>query len=412
MPLLAHVDPTLTTSYAAFTLADAWVHDLDPVITPIFGAFALRWYGLAYLLGFAVAYLILRLLAARGAIALAPQRVLDAMLLLVLGVVIGGRVGYALFYNPDLLIGFEPSAPWWDLLAFHKGGMASHGGILGVALAALWIAKREGLRFLALTDALALATPPGLLFGRLANFINGELLGRIVADPGEPAPSWAVRFPQELTERPAELDARLSAAQRMQLEQLITQQAVAIEQHAQAAGREIPAQTDLFSIALAQLIDRVQHGNEQLAQRLGELLTARHPSQLYQAAMEGLVVFLVLAIIWIKPRPAGTLSAAFLITYGVGRIATEVFRLPDVGVPVYLGLSRGQWLSAAMIFGGGVLLAIVRSKQFPKAGGWLITTRATTPTIDTDARGEANASTDTNPTGNADQANDANDAAR
>ncbi len=355
---------TMTT-----TLADAWLHTLDPVIVQLPGAFALRWYGLAYLVGFTLGYLILRTLAKRDALAMPPERVADAMLVLVLGVVVGGRVGYALFYDPSLLTTFRPTAPFWDLLAFHRGGMASHGGMLSVAAAAWWIARRERMHFLALGDALALATPPGLMFGRLANFINGELLGKIVSSPGEAAPSWSVRFPQELTERPDEVLSRLSDAQALQLQGLVNEEAARIEAELASAGTVV-VESPSVAFVLERLIARVQDGDASLAQRMSDLLTARHPSQLYQAAAEGLVVFVVLLIVWRKPRRAGTVGGWFLITYGVGRIVTEVYRLPDLGVPEFLGLSRGQWLSAAMIVAGVGVLAYARVKKTPMTPGW------------------------------------------
>jgi phosphatidylglycerol:prolipoprotein diacylglycerol transferase len=361
----------LTTIGSAWqaTLAEAWVHDLNPVLIDIAGPFSVRWYGLAYLLAFAIGYSVLRTLAARGSIALAPSRVIDAMFALIVGVIVGGRVGYAVFYDPALLVGFSSSPPWWDLLAINRGGLASHGGMVGVAVAALWIARRERVRFLELGDALAFVTPPGLLLGRLANFINGELLGRTVAGPGEAAPAWSVRFPTELRERPGDVIDALSDPQKMQFFTLLQRVRVPLEQQRLAAGFDDPAVPD--RTVFEAIIERIQGGDAQLRNELAQFLNARHPSQLYQALAEGLLVMLVLLIVWRRPKPAGTVGGVFLITYGIGRIATEFYRLPDVGVPRTLGLSRGQLLSSAMIVAGIGLLLFVRARKTAPAGGWL-----------------------------------------
>jgi phosphatidylglycerol:prolipoprotein diacylglycerol transferase len=350
-------DPTLT-----FTLA-AWFHTLDPIALQL-GPVAIRWYGLSYVLGFIVAYIILVWLARRSLIAIPAHRVADAMLLLILGVIVGGRVGYALVYDRALLTGFSAAFPFWDLLALHKGGMASHGGMAGVALACYLIARgwktddptaphqREGRSsLLAVGDAMALCIPFGMLFGRLANFINGELLGAIVAAPGQPAPSWAVRYPQEL------LDGRhapaLDAAQSAQLENLI---------RTNASPGESKLQT------LAYIVDHADKFRPQLE----PLISARHPSQLYQALAEGVFVAVIVWFIARKPRLVGVVSAWWLMLYGVGRVITEIWRLPDAQFadPRPLGLARGQWLSVAMIIIGAIVLAWVirRGKQLAGAG--------------------------------------------
>ncbi len=363
--------PTPEPLIVTLTLADAWVNDLDPVLLPIAGPLAIRWYGLAYLGGFAIAFLILKFLAKRGALRIPPNTAFDALVTLVIGVLVGGRVGYALFYDPTLF-GFSADPPFWRLLALNQGGMASHGGMIGVAAALFIIARRSGAPFLNIADAATIAAAPGLLLGRLANFVNGELLGRIVADPGEPAPWFAVRFPTELANRPAELAARLSNEQLDRLNALLAP----IAQQLEARLGAPPSDRAVFAAA----VERVRAGDEQFTQQLGELLTSRHPSQLYQAFAEGLLVFVVLAIVSAKPRRAGTTSAAFLITYGIGRIATEFYRLPDVGVATTLGLSRGQLLSSVMIAGGVALLIFVRRANTPVMGGWL---RPTEPAPDT-----------------------------
>lgn len=352
-------------------LADAWVHDLSPFLVRLTPTLGIRYYGLAYGLAFVFAFVMLRRLSQRGLVCMAPQRVGDAMLIIVLGVLIGGRLGYVLLYDPKLLIEFSNAPPWWGLLAINKGGMASHGGILGVIVAAWFLSKgfknedgtREGAcSMLHILDVLALLTPVGLFLGRIANFINGELLGRVAALPGAPSPWWSVKFPQEILT--GHWSGR-SAEQEQALQQLALEHA-------------LPGQT--LGQAYARLVELshagTQEGKEILSQ-LSPLLAARHPSQLYQAFAEGVVLGLVLLWIWRKPRKPGVVGAWFMIVYGVLRITTEFWRLPDDGLKVQrlLGLSRGQWFSSVMILIGWLVLVYVRRSDSSPMGGWKRETR-------------------------------------
>ncbi len=336
------------------TLA-AWLHDLDPFLWRITDTFGLRWYGLSYVAGFIAAWLILHHLARRRSLPLRPEAVPDLIMAVVLGALLGGRLGYALFYKPHLFTLRLDHPPWWGLIAINEGGMASHGGMIGVILASAWFAHREKLSLFLVTDALALVAPIGLCFGRIANFINGELLGSIVANPGQPAPWWAVRFPQELLDRPPPL----TAEQSQRLADLLLNYAN-------------PADLDPESDATIRMIASLQRGQPGLADHLAPLISARHPSQLYQAFTEGLLLLSALWLIWLFSHTArrvpGFISAGFLILYGVGRVLTELIRLPDAHLasPLILGLSRGQWLSLAMIALGAVVLCrALRARKAP-----------------------------------------------
>jgi len=357
----------------------AWVHDIDPWLvrfpdwSPLPG---IRWYGASYALGFLAGFLVLRWLAKRGAILIPKERVGDMVIMIAFGAVIGGRLGYAAFYQPALFWTFEPSLPWWGLLDLSSGGMASHGGMIGIILAA-WLVSRgfkdeEGVRrgrcpVMHVLDASVLAGPIGVLFGRLANFINGELLGRIVAMPGEAAPWWSVRFPQEIEYT---LDGGLYSEP---IASMPAEQSRELYTGLVGAVREYGRLEDTDAMAFERMLAAIQSGSGEAASALEPFLSARAPSQLLQALAEGIVV---LAVVWFVarlPRRPGVVSAWFLISYGVLRIATEFVRLPDahlaVGRPA--GLSRGQWLSLVMVFGGvGLLVVAVRSGR-ERLGGWL-----------------------------------------
>ncbi|MCA9280105.1 MAG: prolipoprotein diacylglyceryl transferase [Phycisphaeraceae bacterium] len=356
------------------TLAD-WVHNLDPVILPISGRLAVRWYGLSYALGFFVAWLFMRWLSKRGACAVPAARTADAILLTAIITVVGGRLGYVLFYQPGLLNDFSSSFPFWGVFDTTQGGMASHGGIIG-AIVGAWLVSRgwkvsdnEGnisragacpLRHV--LDTFALLCPFGLFFGRLANFVNGELLGRVVAGPGESAPWWAVRFPQEFSER---------------FKELSEDQQVAMLQFGQqfAQGNESPG------IGYERAVSMLHEGVPGMAEKFAQILNARHPSQLYQALAEGVVLATVLWIIARKPRLPGIIGCWFMITYGVLRVVTEFWRLPDSHLVTQriAGLSRGQWLSVLMVGIGIAFLLRWRHSGEPKMGGWAYSRADTTP---------------------------------
>lgn len=331
------------------TLA-AWLHDLDPVALDL-GPIAIRWYGLAYLAGFVIGAWLLRLLARRGRVRIRPESALDFILYVGVGVIVGGRLGYCLLYRPELFVDLDPSSfPWWGVLRINDGGMASHGGMIGLLVGAWLFARRQRVATLHLLDALALVGPPGLLLGRLANFVNGELLGRIAARAGEPAPWWSVKYPQELLERPGETS--LTNEQLLELYRV--------------TGSE---PLDAFDVVAMRAISMVQAGNEEVQRAIAPMLNARHPSQLYQALVEGVILMGVLWWIWRKPRRDGVIVSWFLILYGIGRVVTEVWRLPDshfaTGRP--MGLSRGQWYSIALALAGAALLWIVtRRKGAPR----------------------------------------------
>lgn len=313
----------------------AWIHDLDP-----FAIGFIRWYGLAYLAGFVCGYFLVRRVLRAPNSPLAPEKASDLVFALVLGVMIGGRLGYIAFYEPSLLWTFSDELPYWNALAINRGGMASHGGMIGVAVAALVFARRQKVPFLFVADLSAFGAPLGLLFGRIANFVNGELFGR----PAPPSLPWAVKFPQEMhlwdAPRLREVHERLALVQ-----------------------RDVPTIDDV--------IGAIQSGDTVTANAIGPLLTARHPSQLYEALLEGLLLFIVVLIVWRKPRKPGTVAATFAIVYAIVRIFGEQFRLPDAPVLEAAGLviTRGQLLSFGLLAVGVALAFFVHRRAAAPLGG-------------------------------------------
>ncbi|MDA3959426.1 MAG: prolipoprotein diacylglyceryl transferase [Planctomycetota bacterium] len=166
-----------------------WTHDLDPFLLQISGSFGIRWYGLAYLAGLVIGWWLLRRWSKREYLPLNEQGPGDAVMYLGLGMILGGRLGYCLFYRPELMITFTSKIPFWGLLAINEGGMASHGGIIGFFIGGWLFARKYKTSIWVLGDAIATAIPVGVMCGRIANFINGELWGRVTDV------AWAVRFP-------------------------------------------------------------------------------------------------------------------------------------------------------------------------------------------------------------------------
>ena len=309
---------------------------MDPVALPIYGNLALRWYGLAYLVGFVGAWWLLREMARRKLWVLPPERTADFIAAAALfGVFLGGRLGYVLFYQiPRDGIASILENPL-VLLKVWEGGMASHGGILGLAIFSWVYARRAGVSWTGLGDGLCLAAPIGIFCGRVANFINGELYGRAANVP------WAVRFPLSLGE---ESEARQAAAW-------------------QAVSRASPEPLDG---TMAGLLHAAREFPA-VAAELGEYLTPRHPSQIYAALLEGLLLFVILLVVrlrW-KRAPHGMLTAIFFGGYGVLRIIGEFFREPDAAWVVEGVVTRGQFLSFFMLVAAGLFLwhALRQSRQ-------------------------------------------------
>ena len=260
---------------------------IDPVALSI-GSLQLRWYGLMYLAGFGLGWMLGRWRASRPGSGWTGPDVDDLLTCVMIGIILGGRIGYVLFYDLPVYT-HDPM----EIVRIWNGGMSFHGGLLGVLGAFWYFARTRGRTFLEVSDFIAPLIPQGLFFGRLGNFINGELWGKVSDVP------WAVVFP--------------------------------------GAG-PLP----------------------------------RHPSQLYEAALEGLLLFIILWVFSLKPRKVGAVSGLFALAYGVFRFAVEFVRMPDVqlGYLAFGWLTMGQLLCVPLILAGAWLLcrkAPVLAPSMPQA---------------------------------------------
>lgn len=340
-----------------------WVHNLDPFVFKITEHFGIRWYSLAYLTGFACAFLFMTFLIKKKRSTLTVELASDYLTYLILGVLIGGRLGYAVFYSPELLTDFRSGFPYWGTFAVWEGGMASHGGFIGVILAVLYFAWKNKQDAFHLGDLTVFGTAIGIFLGRIANFVNGELMGK-VASPDLP---WAVKFPQDMYRWVGYEPNKL-----MQLGDTVKALGISVKDWQFWVTSH---KNGLLYQTADQIIAAVQAGNVEVTQALGAVLEPRHPSQLYGALGEGLIPLIILAIFWYKPRKPGLIAAGYLLIYACFRVADEFFRLPDAHLAdlnkLALGISRGQFLSLFIfIFGIGVMVVALKRKA-PLMGGLL-----------------------------------------
>lgn len=340
------------------------VHDIDPFALRIAGDFGIRWYGLSYMLGFICAYFIIKWLAQRQRAGLTPQMVGDFITYTAIGTLVGGRLGYVLFYSPDLLTKFKSTLPFWGVLAVNEGGMASHGGIIGIVIAALLFARKHSINGLYLLDLVSVAGPVGVFYGRIANFINGELVGR----PCEPDYPLAVKFPQDILNWPSQDFNKLS-----ELAPVVDKIGVGREQWLDLLEKfrfDVPAREEVYTL-LNKIIESIQDGNVAAKEAIAPLLTARYPSQLFAAFGEGLFLFVILFLLWRKPRKPGFIAASFIVLYAIVRVWDEQYRMPDAHIGFqWLDLTRGQWLSIAMFTVGIILMFIWNRASSLKISGW------------------------------------------
>ncbi len=260
---------------------------LDPVALDL-GFFQLKWYSLAYIAGILIGWWYLLKLVDRPGAPMTRQHADDFVFYATLGIILGGRIGYVLFYAPEMFTDPIKILRLWD------GGMSFHGGVIGTIVGVLLLSRKHGLNWLRVHDYVVCCAPFGLFFGRIANFVNGELWGR----PSDV--SWAIVFPRTVA---------------------------------------------------------------------GGMDPARHPSQLYEAGLEGLVLFVVLWFLFWKTDARyqpGKLAGTFLLGYGLSRFVVEFWREPDSQLVAFAertGLHMGQWLTLPMIAGGLYLIATAKKRR-------------------------------------------------
>lgn len=311
-------------------------HFIDPVAIPLPGPVDVRWYGLGYVFAFTVGYFVLRYLSREGFLRLSEEGIGDLVFGLILGTILGARIGYILFYD---FASFAANPA--RILRLWEGGLSFHGGLAGVVIAAAWFVRKHRIGLVHVLDSLALGVPFGIFAVRMANYINGELYGRVTTE----AVPWAVRFPTDPT----------------------ALQLLGIDRVFGIRERELAILQAKASSAWEGVRDQVP---------------LRHPSQIYEALSEGLLLAAILWAIYLiakrrgVPLPTGLLAGVFLTGYGVFRTFVELFRQPDAqfrGPDDPLGtvlgpLTMGQSLSLIVIGSGLFLLIRALTGKSDEAG--------------------------------------------
>lgn len=326
------------------TLAQSLVHTLDPVVVDLGGPFQVRWYGLAYLSGFVVAWALVHWLARRKLVPIAQAAVADFMTACVVGVVVGGRLGHVLFYDRHLLWTFHESFPFWGVLELNRGGMSSHGGMIGTFLAMVWFSRQQRASLLACCDVVCFTAPAGLMFGRLANWVNGELMGRVLPESMQASPPWwSVKFPADAVQQANEAFER-------------------------SGGNPVAAQ----ALHRAQeLYVACYQGDAAAIEQVTRMVPARYPSQFLQAITDGPMLMAVVVLVWLRPRKPGTVLAWFFVAYGVLRVGTEQVREPDADVFMLGPATLPMLLSGLMVVVGLAALWWFQRLDGERVGGLL-----------------------------------------
>ncbi len=337
-----------------------YVHQLDPIIVQFTQGIALRWYGMAYLAGFLGGYLLLKHLAERKLWVLPPEKTADFIAACALfGVFLGGRLGYILFYQ-------IPREGWGSIAAdpllvlrVWEGGMASHGGILGLVIFTFFYAKKHKVSWTGLGDGLCVVAPIGLLCGRLANFINGELYGRVTNGV-----AWAVKFPGALMDPKAPESSRLDAALTAALD---------VDPAFGKIVGQIASDPRIVdkNMAYYQALLDANRESDAVTDAIAPFIESRHPSQLYEALLEGALLLAILWYVRVKfPKaPHGLLTGLFFGLYATFRIFAEQFREPDAAWVIQDVLTKGQFLSLFMyLFSAAFLIYAFRKRQREVAG--------------------------------------------
>ena len=315
----------------------------------------------------------MRILISRGRV-LVPQGSLSDFVFFycVLGVLLGGRLGFCLFYSPELFLQFSSQFPFWGILEVHKGGMSSHGGMIGVAFSSYLFSKKYKIPFLHVFDLTVPSAAIGFFFGRIANFINGELFGRSCSETF----IGAMKFPQEMLRwfsNHHNEKLKLLSPLVEKLGEVELRKGFFISANQETWIRWISEGHQNAYLYIEYMIQQIQANQSLVIDFIEPLLTPRYPSQLFQSLLEGLCVFLLLNLVWIRPRKPGVLAAFFALFYAVARIVGEQYRLPDADLGYeLLGLTRGQWLSVVLLITGAGLgsLIYLRFRKVKKLGGW------------------------------------------
>ncbi len=338
--------------------------EISPFLWRISDGFGVQWNGLSFMFSILISFVFVSWMVFRQRAELQQKMVGDFVILSTLGALIGARLGYCVFFAPDLFIKFRSEFPFWGVLAVDEGGMSSLGGIIGVFLVCTLYAIRTGIGRLYLYDLMAITAPIGFFLGRIANFLSGELIGK------EAPSNWPliVKFPTEIYNWP-----QTSLEKLKELTPVVEQVGVSSSRWHELIASYPSDESSQAAVqeTLMKIVDAVQSGTSEVTKLLEPMLLGRHPVQLYGAAAEGASLFLFLFLMWYRPRRPGVVAATFLILFSALHFGLDTYKYvePQMMTSVF-GLTRDQLLSIGGLIVGVVCWFMWNRKEILFTSGW------------------------------------------
>lgn len=328
------------------------VHDFSPFVWRLNEDIGIHWYGLLILFALGLCSMCMRWLSHRQRMEFSNIQIIDFLLISTVSVLFGARIGFCLFYDPELFLRFRPSAPFWAVLALSEGGLSMHGALIGFVLSTVLFARRRGLNRLYLFDVGGFCAPLVIFFIRIGSFLSGEAFGR----PAGESFLLAMKFPREIfiwsKEDPGQLASLALVVQKFGIEPQQWQLWLS-----QAAGDG--AVREKINDVLGHLVLAVDEGDAAIRGALESLLTPRHPAQLYAGALDGILLFVMMLLVWRGPKMAGQVGAFFLIMLSMMHVLLTEY--------VFLPLSESHYRLNMILnlcaFGLGVIFFLVWSRS-------------------------------------------------
>lgn len=336
-----------------------FVHQISPYVFKISDSLAIQWYGLSFFLSFICSFLLLHWMLSRQKNQFPKANVGQFLIFSMISTLFFSRLGYCLFYSPDLFLKFQSEAPFWAPFAVNEGGLSFFGGLIGLIVCSTIYAVHFKISRLYLYDLVALCIPVSLFWNRLASFMTGEMIGKI----SPPQFPLSVKFPQEILYWPHRSPEKIQ-----DIAKLIDPSHFTSEQNITAASSDM---TEIHLQSLYHLLDKIRSGNWELLNQLTPYLSERYPTQIFSALLEGFLLFFILFVAWYRPRKSGVISSLFLILFSAFYFSLEFFRELDLSDELLLGqLTMGQILSMFTFFIGLLSLFIWGRRETLPIPGW------------------------------------------
>jgi phosphatidylglycerol:prolipoprotein diacylglycerol transferase len=352
------------------------IHDFSPFVFKFSDSIGIQWYGLFYLISVFFSYFIVRWFSSRQNAHFTKTLSIDFIFFSGIGLFFGARIGY-LLYEPNLFLLFRNDFPYWGVLAIDEGGLSIHGAIFGLFISTFLFSLKSGISQLYLLDLSAIIGSFAIFWGRFASFFSGEYLGRTVQEANGIgsefinglAENILMKFPQEILQWPLTHFTKLEKLN--SLIEKVPGLSSQIWMESLQQYQENEKARGIVQEYLEKILNSVHDGNSTVLSLLTPFLENRHPVQLYSALCEGLIIFVLLFLLWFKPRKPGVITANFIVLYSVMRIFIEQFALPDAQLGYrWMNVTQAQGLSVLMLILGLWFLFFYGRGGALAAPGW------------------------------------------